>query len=276
MSASSPSSTFSTSASTVASPHSTRCSPQIQRSPGRLIGSAGGSGASSSVSRPARAPGQQPVEFGVVEAEQIEVEGLLLQRRQLGRQHLVVPAGVGRDLVVGDHQRAPLRRRQVRQHDHRHLGQPQLARGQHPAVAGNDHAVVADQHRVDEPELGDRSRDLRHLLLGMGAGIARVRDQSLERPALDLVGKLQVHCSIDAAGTAGGWYTGGTVPGGTTLYHPVYHLAVTRRPCVQKRPFYGAFRGHGAPAGVVTGRGGNSNFAADGSEVPGRCPPHRL
>ncbi len=130
--------------------------------------------------------GQQPVEFGVIEAEQIEVEGILLQRSQLGRQHLVVPARVGRDLVVGDHQRAPLRRRQVRQHDHRRLGQSQLARGQHPAVAGNDHAVVADQHRVDEAELGDRSRDLRHLLLGMGAGIARVRDQSLERPALDL------------------------------------------------------------------------------------------
>ena len=47
MSASSPPSTFSTSASTLASPHSTRCSPQIHRSPGLLIGSAGGSGASS-------------------------------------------------------------------------------------------------------------------------------------------------------------------------------------------------------------------------------------
>jgi len=36
-----------TSARLVASPHSTRCSPQIHRSPGLLIGSAGGSGASS-------------------------------------------------------------------------------------------------------------------------------------------------------------------------------------------------------------------------------------
>ncbi len=66
--------------------------------------------------------GQQPIDFGVVEAEQIEVECLLLQRRQLGRQHLVIPACVGRDLVIRDHQRAPLRRRQVRQHDHRRLG----------------------------------------------------------------------------------------------------------------------------------------------------------
>jgi hypothetical protein len=31
----------------------------------------------------------------------------------------------------------------------------------------------------------------------MGASVARVRDQSLERPTLDLVGKLQIHGSID-------------------------------------------------------------------------------
>ena len=149
---------------------------RIGRRLGRFVGSAVSSSSA----------GQQPIEFGIVEAEQVEIEGFVLQRRQFGRQHLVVPARVGRDLIVRDHQRAPLRRRQVRQHDHRHLGQSQLARGQHPAVAGNDHAVVADQHRVDETELGDRSRDLRHLLLGMGAGIARMRDQSLERPALDV------------------------------------------------------------------------------------------
>ena len=53
-------------------------------------------------------------------------------------------------------------------------------------MAGNHHAVVPDKHRVHETELGDRSRDLRHLLLRMGAGIARMRDQPVERPALDV------------------------------------------------------------------------------------------
>ena len=45
--------------------------------------------------------------------------------------------------------------------------------------------LVADKDRVDEAKFCDRSCNLRHLLLGMGAGIARMRDQSIERPALD-------------------------------------------------------------------------------------------
>jgi hypothetical protein len=32
----------------------------------------------------------------------------------------------------------------------------------------------------------------------MGAGIARMRDQSLERPTLDVLGELQVHCAMIA------------------------------------------------------------------------------
>jgi hypothetical protein len=79
------------------------------------------------------------------------------------------------------------------QNDHRRFREAELARGHDPAVAGDDHAIIADQHRVHEAELGDRSRDLRHLLIGMGAGIARVRDQSLERPSLDVLRKFQVH-----------------------------------------------------------------------------------
>ena len=52
-------------------------------------------------------------------------------------------------------------------------------------MARHQHFVIADQDWVDEPGLGDRSRDLRRLLFGMGAGIGRMRDQSVERPELD-------------------------------------------------------------------------------------------
>ena len=67
-----------------------------------------------------------------------------------------------------------------------------------PAVACNDHTIVADQHRIDETKLGDRSRNLRHLLFGMCAGVACMRDQSLERPSLDRIRQLGFHMGLVA------------------------------------------------------------------------------
>jgi hypothetical protein len=37
----------------------------------------------------------------------------------------------------------------------------------------------------------DRAGNLRDLILGVGPGVAGMRDQSVERPALDLFGELQ-------------------------------------------------------------------------------------
>ena len=42
---------------------------------------------------------QEPIGFRIVEAKQVEIERLLLQRRQFGREHLVVSTPVDRDLV---------------------------------------------------------------------------------------------------------------------------------------------------------------------------------
>ena len=71
------------------------------------------------------------------------------------------------------------------QHDHRHLGQAELPRRGEPAVAGDDVAVLADQDRVGEAERADAAGDLGDLRVAVGAGIARVRHQPLERPVLD-------------------------------------------------------------------------------------------
>jgi hypothetical protein len=49
------------------------------------------------------------------------------------------------------------------------------------AVAGDDQEVVVDDHRVDEPELPDRSSDLLDLALGVGARVARAWLQRLAR-----------------------------------------------------------------------------------------------
>ena len=71
-----------------------------------------------------------------------EIEAGGVQRVQLGRQQLVIPARELGQPVVGDPVGAHLLRRQVRQPDDRHLGETQVVRRQQPAVAGDDLAVV--------------------------------------------------------------------------------------------------------------------------------------
>jgi hypothetical protein len=94
-------------------------------------------------------------------------------------------------LVVGDNQRPPLRLAQMIEHDHRHLVQAQLPRRLQARVAGDDHAVGADQDRICPAELHDRRRDLGHLLVCVRARIAREGDQTLNGPTLDL--DVEVH-----------------------------------------------------------------------------------
>jgi hypothetical protein len=60
-----------------------------------------------------------------------------------------IPAGVERQLVVGEHIGAALRRREVRQDDARHLVEAEQMRGEHPAVAG-DNAVLFVDHELKE------------------------------------------------------------------------------------------------------------------------------
>ena len=67
---------------------------------------------------------EQTVEGRIVEAQQVKIEVFFLQRRQFRRQHLIVPATVGSNLVVGDHQGAALGRAEMGQDDHWGLIQP--------------------------------------------------------------------------------------------------------------------------------------------------------
>lgn len=52
-------------------------------------------------------------------------------------------------------------------------------------MAGDDDSIRADQDWIDEAEFFDRGRDLRYLLIGVGAGVAGVREELVEGPALD-------------------------------------------------------------------------------------------
>lgn len=58
----------------------------------------------------------------------------------------------------------------------------------HPAMAGHDLVIVADEHRVGEAKALDAGGDLADLLLGMCSGIARIRTQAGNRQQFDFHG----------------------------------------------------------------------------------------
>ena len=107
---------------------------------------------------------KQASEFGFSEAEQFKVEVRFTQCRKFRAQQALVPTGVLGNSVVGDDKRPPLRLGQMIKRDDRHLGHAEALRGQEPAVPGDDDVIAADQDRVDEAELRDRSCDLGDLL----------------------------------------------------------------------------------------------------------------
>ena len=106
--------------------------------------------------------------------------------RLLGQQRLV-PGAVQRQLVVTDTICPLLRLAQVLEANHWHLGEPQLAGRQQPTVAGEDAALLVDQHRVGPPELHHARRDLVYLALTVRARVALVGAQAVDRPQLDPV-----------------------------------------------------------------------------------------
>jgi hypothetical protein len=74
--------------------------------------------------------------YELVKAGEAEVKPRFAQLANFfEREHLEIPAGVERQLVVGEHIGAALRRREVRQDDARHLVEAEQMRGERPAVA---------------------------------------------------------------------------------------------------------------------------------------------
>ena len=142
MSASCPPSTRSTSAMTVASPHSSRCSPSTHRSPGCVTACSGSAGASSSSVRPSLLPASSRSSSPSPKPISPRSKPSSREVRQLEPQQRLVPARVQRQLVVGQHIRPLLRLAHVRELDHRHPLQPELPCRQHPAVPGDDAALA--------------------------------------------------------------------------------------------------------------------------------------
>jgi hypothetical protein len=79
-------------------------------------------------------------------------------------------------------------RSSLRDH-HRDLGDAGLPGGEYPGMAGNQSAVLAHQRRRRPAPLLDARRDCRNLSVRVGPGVFRIRDQPVDRPPLDLVGR---------------------------------------------------------------------------------------
>ena len=77
-----------------------------------------------------------------------------------------------------------------------------------------------DQDRIGPAELDDAGGDLRHLLVGVRARIARVGAQAVERPVLDRVGQPGRHGSV-LTGLVGGGNRARRLPRGVTTRHGV-------------------------------------------------------
>ena len=71
------------------------------------------------------------------------------------------------------------------EHDHRRLGQPELRRGQHPAVTRDQLAVLGHEAGHGPAELGHAGGELRDLVGAVHLRVLRVGLQALERPLLD-------------------------------------------------------------------------------------------
>ena len=76
--------------------------------------------------------------------------------------------------IVGEDVGAFLRRREMAEFDRRHLGHAEFARGEQPAMAGDDAMFAIDQNRIGEAEFPDGRRDLRDLRIGVGARVSGV------------------------------------------------------------------------------------------------------
>ena len=130
--------------------------------------------------------GQLARQFLVVETEEVQVEVLVLQGYQLFAEHLLVPACIERELVIGDGQGAALDLRQVLQHNNRNFAHAQRPGRSEAPFTSNDAAVRPNENWIYEAEFPDGGGDLRHLVAGVCAGVNVARNQSVNRPELNL------------------------------------------------------------------------------------------
>src|ERR1035441_7243095 len=119
-----------------------------------------------------------------VKQGQIEIERVLLQRFEFDAKHLLVPSRAHGQAIVRENERAPLRFREVIQHDDRHLFHAQASSSRQAGVPSDHNAVGTEKYRVRPPEFDDAGGNLSHLFVRVRPGVPGVRDQLVDGPNL--------------------------------------------------------------------------------------------
>src|SRR3984957_9257548 len=94
-------------------------------------------------------------------------------------RQLIIHQDVGALLCLGP----------ARGHHHRDLGDAELPGGEHASMAGNQTTVLAHQRRRRPAPLLDARGYRSDLSVGVRPRVARIRDQPIDSPPLDLVGR---------------------------------------------------------------------------------------
>jgi hypothetical protein len=131
----------------------------------------------------------QTVEFGDREAGVFDLElGIeKLKLLKFGGEDFLIPSRIERQLVVGNHIGAHLRRRHVHKPPARHrLHLEELGRLQ-PSMTGENVVVSVDQDRIGETVLADARGDLAALLARVRTGVPGIRPQLAWREIFNLV-----------------------------------------------------------------------------------------
>jgi hypothetical protein len=121
----------------------------------------------------------------LAEAGERQIEAEAAEITEFQSEQILVPAGVQRELVVGNDVCPLLRLAQTGKLDDRYGCHPELPCRQQPPVAGYDAVLAVDQDRVGEAELADRRGNLRDLRVRVRPGILSERDQSRGRAVIN-------------------------------------------------------------------------------------------
>ena len=133
--------------------------------------------------------GQQLRELLIREPGQHQVEVEALQIAEFNGQQFEVPAGVQRQLVIGDDICLLLGLAPALGDHGRDLGQAQLAGSRQTSVPREKSTVLINEDRVGPAPLADRGCDLRDLFVRVRAGVARIGRDLLYRPELAALGR---------------------------------------------------------------------------------------
>jgi hypothetical protein len=150
--------------------------------------------------------GYKLIDLDPLEAQDRDIKALRFQQggqiRYFDRQALTIPAGILRNLVVSNCERALSRRRKSRQHDDRHFRQAEQLCRLVAALAGDECPVFSDQQWVGEAERDDAVGDLADLLAGMGPGITPIKLDLIDRQRLHPHGRALEIAARHATGVA--------------------------------------------------------------------------